>query len=268
MMLERAIISLKGEDTKGFLQGLITQDIENVIKQPCYSLMLDHKGFIAFDFFIFNKDNIFYIDINKNQALSFVAKLKLYKLRSKVDINILEDFNVYACLANKEDLDTKNENLIAFKDPRHNKLGLRVVSKSKTCPAESLQEYNTLRYALAIAEGEEIEQGKAVALEWGFEELNAICFNKGCYLGQELITASKRKLVIRKRLLAFKFNGIAEKGDKITNQNNEKVGSIKYISQGYALAMVKMKHKEEELYLNKTKIQLIIPSHITNYSDS
>ncbi len=264
VLLERSLISIKGLDSKNFLQGLITQDIEKALKEPCFSLMLNHKGFIEFDFFIFNIDDIFYIDIENTQAKKFIAKLKIYKLKSKVEITLLEDFKVYAIF--NQDFTKQEEDLTLFADVRHKDLGLRLITTRILKEESTLKDYKQKRYTLAIAEGQEIEPNKAVALEWGFEELNAICFNKGCYLGQELITASKRKLVIRKRLLSFSFTKSCEIGDKITNQNGDKAGVVKYFANNYCLALVKMSFKDGDLSLNSTKINLIVPSHVVNYS--
>ncbi len=264
VLLERSIISVKGLDSKNFLQGLITQDINKAFKEPCFSLMLNHKGFVEFDFFIFNIDDVFYIDIESTQAKKFMLKLKMYKLKSKVEITLLEDFKVYAIF--NQSYKKQADDLTIFEDARHKNLGLRLVTKATLQEENTLKDYKQKRYTLAIAEGQEIEPNKAVALEWGFEELNAICFNKGCYLGQELITASKRKLVIRKRLLAFSFAESCEIGDKIINQNNEKAGVVKHFSDNYCLALIKMSFKDDDLSLNGTKINLIIPSHVVNYS--
>lgn len=47
--------------------------------------------------------------------------------------------------------------------------------------------------------------GDAIPLEYNFAGLNAISFDKGCYVGQELIARTHHRGVIRKRLTPFKL---------------------------------------------------------------
>lgn len=54
--------------------------------------------------------------------------------------------------------------------------------------------------------------GEAIPLEYNLEGLNAISFDKGCYVGQELIARTHNRGVIRKRLLPLKFLSNAGKG--------------------------------------------------------
>ncbi|KAK8478903.1 hypothetical protein V6N13_096124 [Hibiscus sabdariffa] len=62
------------------------------------------------------------------------------------------------------------------------------------------------RLEKGVAEGStEIPKGEALPLEYNFVGLNAISFDKGCYVGQELIARTHHREVIRKRLLPLKF---------------------------------------------------------------
>lgn len=47
--------------------------------------------------------------------------------------------------------------------------------------------------------------GEAIALEYNLVGLNAISFDKGCYVGQELIARTHHRGVIRKRLIPLRF---------------------------------------------------------------
>ena len=44
-------------------------------------------------------------------------------------------------------------------------------------------------------------------LEIGFAELNAISFDKGCYVGQEVTTRMKIRKLVKKRLVPVTFDG-------------------------------------------------------------
>ncbi|XP_043718279.1 putative transferase At4g12130, mitochondrial [Telopea speciosissima] len=132
-----------------------------------------------------------------------------------------------------------------FKDPRLDCLGFRGIFPSNTIPplVESDKEideqnYFRWRYEKGVAEGStEIPKGEAIPLEYNFAGLNAISFDKGCYVGQELIARTHHRGVIRKRVLPLSFvdesgKGISEKVDSVPGSNivfsdtKKKVGTV------------------------------------------
>ncbi|KAJ4954614.1 hypothetical protein NE237_011397 [Protea cynaroides] len=132
-----------------------------------------------------------------------------------------------------------------FKDPRLDCLGFRGIFPSNTTPPlvesdkeTNEQNYVRWRYEKGVAEGStEIPKGEAIPLEYNFARLNTISFDKGCYVGQELIARTHHRGVIRKRVLPLRFvdesgTGISEKanpvpGSKIViSESNKKVGTV------------------------------------------
>ena len=86
---ESKFISIKGEDRKEFLQDIITNDINKCIKdRPIYACLLSPQGKFLADFFIINLENFYLIEINGKFIDNFMAKLNIYKLRSKINITI------------------------------------------------------------------------------------------------------------------------------------------------------------------------------------
>ncbi|KAL5651175.1 hypothetical protein ACJX0J_036633, partial [Zea mays] len=100
-----------------------------------------------------------------------------------------------------------------LKDPRLDYLGYRGIFPADTIPplVESDKEADERHYQLwrienGVAEGStEIPKGEAIPLEYNLAGLNAISFEKGCYIGQELIARTHHRGVIRKRLMPMKF---------------------------------------------------------------
>src|SRR2546421_13110399 len=86
---DRSLIAVSGPDARPFLQGLITNDVERLTsKQPSYAALLTPQGKILFDFLIFEQDGTILIDCARETSDSLVKRLSLYRLRSKVSIEV------------------------------------------------------------------------------------------------------------------------------------------------------------------------------------
>ena len=80
---------------------------------------------------------------------------------------------------------------------------------------------------------------KIFGIENNFEELNAIDFKKGCYVGQENTSRIKLRSKLRRRMLPIKIiNGNINVNDEINFQHH-KVGRI-LIDRPYPFAIVKL----------------------------
>ena len=118
LLIDRSIIEISGLDSKEFLQGLITNDINKISdKSLIYSCMLNAQGRFLYDFFIFSKDEKIFIDCYLPRRDEIVKKLNFYKLRSKVEIKINDEIGVFFSKENGEGL--------SFEDPRNVKMGYR-----------------------------------------------------------------------------------------------------------------------------------------------
>ena len=177
------------------MQALITNDVKKIANnESCYSLILTPQGKYLFDFFLYKiNQEEFLIDCNLGKVSELISKLELYKLRSKVNITNLSD--TFMVVFGEEGEGYK------FIDPRSASLGMRSIIKNDNRPIFE-DNYHTHRMGLntIIPEGElDLEQNKSFPLEWGLELLNAISFDKGCYVGQEVIARTKYRGVVRKQ---------------------------------------------------------------------
>ena len=129
-LVDSKFISIKGEDRNEFLQDLITNDINKCNKgNPIYSCLLSPQGKFLADFFIINLGDSYLIEINEIYIENFIAKLNIYKLRSKINISIEENYTSFVIL--NIDLKLNKEiNYIKFTDPRCSNLGKKIIIKS------------------------------------------------------------------------------------------------------------------------------------------
>jgi folate-binding protein YgfZ len=187
----RIIIKVYGIDSVKFVNSLCTN---NIIKlQSCYNVILNSQSRFLYDFFVYkSSQDCIYIDIFCDFVDGFIKLLNKYKLRSKFEIEI--ENNLQIAVGIDSVIDAK----FSFLDTRKINLGTRFCI-NKTTQNNNI-EYDDLLIKNCIVAGEWLEQGKAFILEYNFEEMQAIDFDKGCYIGQELITRTKRTGEIRKYL--------------------------------------------------------------------
>ena len=227
---DRGVLYINGSDTNEFLQNLITNDIYKVNdKNSCYASLLTPQGKYLYDFIVVKHKNGFFLDCEKSIAEELYKKIISYKLRSKVEIlNLSNEFVVAAFSYSKflefegaQDLPgftTKYREDPVFLDPRNKELGGRIIIN-----LEKL--YYDYSFNLGIPQLQtQLLKEKLFGIECNFEELNAIDFKKGCYIGQENTSRIKLKNKLNKRLLPFKIlNGSLSKDDNI-KYNEKEIG--------------------------------------------
>ena len=196
----RGLIRVSGPDRRAFLQGLISNDINLLDKQHCvYACLLTAQGKFLHDFFLTEKDETIFIDCEGGARAEDLAKrLKMFKLRSKVEIEVEPSHNVY--VSNTEGWD----------DPRHTALGKRTFTK----PAGKEQPFEVCdkkRIMLAAPDGSrDMIVEKSTLLESGIDILNGISWDKGCYVGQELTARMNYRALVKKRLQTVKINELPD----------------------------------------------------------
>ncbi len=199
---QRAIISLSGEETIDFLQGLISNDTRPLTEgEVVYAALLSPQGRFLHDFFLVPWLGKILIDVSRSRLPDLLARLKLYRLRSKIEITP-EDTLCVAALWN-EKLDSEainNDNYKIYTDPRLKELGVRLVGSKDSintffnqlvCEKVEEAAYKYMRISLTIPDTEDMIVEKSLLLECGFEQLNGVNFSKGCYIGQEVTARSK-----------------------------------------------------------------------------
>jgi folate-binding protein YgfZ len=188
---DRAVIALEGPEARPFLQGLVTNDLTDLAPgHALYAALLAPQGKILFDFIIAEGDGAVLLDCQEAQAEALVRKLKQYRLRAKIEIAIRPQLSVYVGLTGRP-----GERAISFADPRLARLGPRSVGAEAEMPAglPGPAAYHAERLQLGVPEGGDFGSDKIFALDAGLDELHAISFDKGCYIGQELTARMKHR---------------------------------------------------------------------------
>ncbi|MDA0901873.1 MAG: folate-binding protein [Proteobacteria bacterium] len=248
----RAVIYISGADRKSFLQGLVTNDINKVSSQNAlYAIMLNPQGRFLYDFFIIEQEDRLLLDCNQERIEEIVKKLSLYKLRAAVEIGRLDaEYSVGVTLDEKEihDLEKqKNSDFIAFIDPRNKQLGLRIIAKKELLPSVDptlIKLYHQKRFELKLVDDSDLEFNQSLILEYGFDNFNAIDYQKGCYIGQEVTARTHYRGLVRKEIFLIEIPNLQQvtKGTEITCDNKKTgivLSSIFHRDKLQALALIK-----------------------------
>ena len=261
---DRAILYINGGDAKNFLQNLITNDINKVTdNSSCFASLLTPQGKFLYEFMVVKHKLGFFIDCEKLQSEEIFKQLNLYKLRSKVEIlNLSNEFVVasfgyhkYLSLEGSKDIlgfTFKYRQDTIFLDPRNKNLGGRLIInleklylslKKLELKDSKIENYYIQSYKLGIVPKNLNKlKNKLFGIECNYEELNAIDFKKGCYVGQENTARIKLKNKLSKRLLPIELiNGKLTEGEPIFFDDIE-IGKV-LIDQEYPFALIKFLDK-------------------------
>jgi tRNA-modifying protein YgfZ len=169
-LFDRALIRLSGDDVRGFLQGLVTNDVLGAL--PVWAGLLTPQGKALFDFIIWGDGDDLLIDCEAEQVDALAKRLKLYRLRRPISIDLEPSMAVHWAADGDQ----------GVPDPRHPVLGRRWLGPADG-PADG---YHDRRQDCGVVEGvRELGSDKHLWLECRAREQNGVSFTKGCYVGQE-----------------------------------------------------------------------------------
>ena len=257
----RSVIKISGKDSLLFLNNIISSDLEKInSKEILTTTLLSPQGKILFDFFILKNSDYYLIECSKKQLNDLINKLKLYSLRLIVT---LEEINLDVVVSNYF---YKNE--ITRKDIRFkNKEIYRHFTKQKK-DVENLclkKWYDHIRFLSLCPEGElEIPTNKLYPFEIDIIYNNGIDFDKGCFIGQEVVARVKYKGSVKKKYISFKINSsYTIDNEKIIDINKNLVGSLIYNSEinneifGFGLIKIEYIQKQLKLFCKGFKLNII-----------
>ncbi|UGX91802.1 folate-binding protein [Bradyrhizobium barranii subsp. apii] len=247
---DRSVVKVAGEDARNFLNGLITTDLDRL--KPGlgrFGALLTPQGKIIVDFLITEvpagHGGGFLIDCPKALAEGLATKLKFYKLRAKVTVENL-DLGVLAAwdgqLAAQPDL--------AFADPRNDALGTRILipedlkqKLSDLIGAELVDasEYEAHRIALGVPRGGlDFMYSDAFPHETNMDRLAGVDFDKGCYVGQEVVSRMQHRGTARTRSVKVLLDDLSPEAGVSVMAGDKPVGTMGSSAQGKGIALVRI----------------------------
>jgi tRNA-modifying protein YgfZ len=259
LLPDRGVVKVAGENAEQFLNGLLTADIGKVTPdRAAFAALLTPQGKIVVDCIAVEappKDGGgFFLDCPRALTPSLVDKLNFYKLRAKVIIeNLSESLGVLAAWGGNGG--TKYG--LCYADPRLSALGLRVMIPPHlaTAAAESLNAelvdvklYEAHRIALGVPRGGlDFMYGDAFPHETNMDQLNGVDFDKGCFVGQEVVSRIEHRGTARTRVVPFAYEGFAPDAGAAVTALQKTVGTLGSTNAGRGLAMLRLDRVEEAI---------------------
>jgi folate-binding protein YgfZ len=284
---EQSLIEVAGPDAEVFLQNIVSNDITKVSESnSIFSGIFTAQGKYLYEFFILKNNEVYFLECDITFKDELIKHLSKYKLRSNIEIKDLSSSYVVGITSEEKfrevqnELGTKEKTILYresyyFLDTRSERLGARIISSLEklhlTIKSLSLKIIDKSNYLkIAHAEGIPIQgiknlQDSLFSLESNFDELNAIDFKKGCYVGQENTARMKLKNKVRRKLIPI----IAQNSLKISDEiifKKQVVGKI-LIGGTYPFALIKLfdpnflEFYKEDLEVKENKVQILVPAH-------
>ena len=276
---KKSVLCIEGKDTLSFLQGLITNNIDKLkVNRVIYTTLLSPQGKLLHDFFLIKEKEKIYLDSLEKNITELKKKLNLYKLNRSVKI-IEKKINSYFLffgnninkilkIEKKLGEYKKINNLKIFNDPRNINLGIRIIYDKKEDQKKikkivkdkkillNANEYEKKRIINCVPDIKKDNlYNKAYLLQYNFDNLNSICWKKGCFIGQEVTIKMKNKGVLKKKLYTIKSLSRKISSPEDIKYNNKLIGTTTSHYKNIALALIEISQIKK---IKKEKNILII----------
>ncbi|HUT49858.1 MAG TPA: folate-binding protein [Alphaproteobacteria bacterium] len=261
----RAVLAVGGEDRVAFLQGLVSTDVASVsAAKAIHTAFLTAQGKYLHDFFIAALGDGFLLDCEAARLEDLKKRLSIYRLRSKVTIEARPDLAVAVVfgaggaealrLAGEAGAAGPLDGGVGFVDPRLADAGARAVlpadSAAATLEAAGLaagssSDYDRLRLSLGLPDGSrDLVPEKSILLENGFDELNGVDWDKGCFLGQELTARTHYRGLVKKRLMPVAIDGPLPAPGTLVMLGEKEAGEMRSGTGTLGLALLRLEAVE------------------------
>lgn len=253
-LADRGVLKVVGEDARHFLQNLVTSHVDDLAPgEARWFGLLTPQGKILFDGLAVampeDRGGGFLLDVAREQAETLAKRLNFYKLRAKVIVEDLSETLGIGIVWGGEPLPGFG---LAFADPRLAALGTRIVAERERLAAlgDDAQAWHAHRVALGVPEGgRDFPWNDAFPHEVLMDQLGGVAFDKGCYVGQEVVSRMHHRKTARTRILPVTFDGDGDAPRPgaevlVAGKVSGRVGSVVH---GRALASLRVDRAAEAL---------------------
>ena len=259
LLPDRGVIKVVGDEARTFLHGLVSADILALAPGAArFCALLTPQGKIIADFFVVEappaQGGGFFFDVARSLAPALVAKLNLYKLRSRL---IIEDLSEILSVLAAWEGEARTGYGLGYADPRLPALGLRVMVAPHLAPAAAADlgaalvdasAYEAHRIALGIPSGgSDFRYGDAFPHEADMDQLHGIDFAKGCYVGQEVVSRMEHRGSARTRAVPVRYEGAAPEPGSTVTAGERQLGTMGSAAAGNGLALLRLDRVAEAL---------------------
>jgi len=255
----RALIAVSGPDWRGFLQGLITQDVETLAPgEARFGALLTPQGRLLHDLFVIGRDAGCWLDVLAEHRAAILQRLTMYRLRAKVEL--AADETAVSVLFPGGGSSPGHG---WAPDPRLSALGWRGYGAEAPAGAKIADEAAREMQKLALGVPGPADWGsdRTYPIEANFDLLNGIDFKKGCFVGQETTSRMKRRGQVKSRMLPIAFEGPAPAPGTEVLAGELRAGVVTSAGAGRAIALLRLDRIERaELTVDGRRAQVERPA--------
>ena len=231
---DRAVLAVAGADARALLHNVMTADMTRVdARGSGYGALLTPQGKILWDFIVHRHQDGYALDLRAGEIESFAKRLMLYRLRAKVDIAPAEDNAVFA------EWDRSSGHPA---DPRLAALGSRFLAAPGAMETDgSAENWHARRIALAVPEGGvDFIFGDAFPHDAAMDSLGGVAFDKGCYIGQEVVSRMRHRGTARRRIVAIEAGSPLPPAGADIMAGDRPLGRLGSSAGGKAIGLVRL----------------------------
>lgn len=267
ILTDRGAITVAGADRRDFLQGLVSNDVMRAgTDRAIWSAFLTPQGKYLHDFFVVEIGETLFLDCEGGERLMDLGRrLGRYRLRSRVELGIAEDFAVVAlwgdgvadALGLGADAGAARpfEGGAVYVDPRLAAAGARAIlpaARVAAClealgfRASNPETYDQMRLELGLPDGSrDMVVDRTILLEANFDRLNGLDWDKGCYMGQELTARTRYRGLVKRRLMPVAIEGNAPAPGTPLLLDDREAGEMRSSRDGLGIAMIRLDRIDE-----------------------
>jgi tRNA-modifying protein YgfZ len=262
LLPDRGVVKVVGDGARSFLHGLVTADMLSLkAGEARFCALLTPQGKIIADFFVVEAPapdgGCFFLDTPRAVTAALIEKLNLYKLRAKIIIEDLSDIlGVLAAWGGGPSTPSQKTGL-SYADPRTSALGVRVMlpphlaaAAASTLGATLVEAgaYDAHRIALGVPEGGlDFRYGDAFPHEADMDQLAGVDFQKGCYVGQEVVSRMEHRGTARTRAVPVRYDGATPPAGTVILAGERQLGHIGSSASGIGIALLRLDRAADAL---------------------
>ena len=253
LLSDRGVVRVSGPEAKTFLQGLVTGDVAKLgANEARWAALLSPQGKILFDFMMTAIEDGVLLDAGRPQIPDLIKRLKMYRLRAKIDIEDESDQKGVIALCGGPVGE-------GAADCRHPDMGTRLIAPLADIPGmlltfggdAGLAAYEAHRIKLGVpAGGLDFVYGDSFPHEADMDQLNGVDFKKGCFVGQEVVSRMQWRGTTRKRVVKVMIEGAAPAPGAPVVAGEKSVGVMGSSAGANGLALLRLDRAEEAATAN------------------
>ena len=259
LLPDRGVVKVDGGDARRFLNGLVTNDMAKVAPgSPCFAALLTPQGKIIVDFIVAEASaedgGGFFLDCPRALAGALVEKLNFYKLRAKV---ICEDLSEVLGVMAVWNNGGESDYGLCYPDPRLPALGMRIklpphlaaeAAANLGADLADAESYDAHRIALGVPRGGlDFMYAGTFPHEADMDQLNGVDFDKGCYVGQEVVSRVEHRASARSRVVPIAYDEFSPLSGLPIMAAGKQVGTLGSTAKGRGLALMRLDRIEDAL---------------------